>query len=89
MFKIGDTVKCIRGSWYEDTEGLIGTIITKHPRYGCGVDYGFDDRGYPKNDLFHKLDGAIKTSTGYWIQERDLKKVKLKKSNKDLYRKDI
>lgn len=81
IFKIGDIVKCVSGAWLEDTEGLVGTIVTYNEQYGFGIDYGYNEQGKPHYYMFHNLSGKLKGNTGYWIKEKDLELVNTKKGN--------
>lgn len=85
MFNIGDMVKCTGGTWFDDVEGLIGTIVVFDEQYGAGIDYGLNKKGRPHNSLHHNLSGKLKTETGYWIREKNLVKVSNKKGNYKRY----
>lgn len=77
---IGDRVRCISGRWYDDVEGLVGTVVTIRGASYDEVGIRFDEEIHYGNG--HNLNGFLSREYrrhGYYIGVNDLELVK--KSN--------
>lgn len=76
-FQVGDRVRCIGGLWYDDVEGIEGTVVTFR-KYPSSENLGIKFDRRPKYGG-HSLDDFLKgkyDTYGYWIDAEDLELTK-------------